>query len=218
LRKKLKIEKWLVLGFSFGGGLAQYYSIKYPESVLGQILVASIPMLVEIPTTPRENEVFTAEELQIREQINQAVGQGKTTIGEMFYNLDLHNDWKLMNNLQPETLRIIQAACYDIVFDQNFSSDFYKYEFKGCFQNCQLPTLLIESKNDVLWPPGKAEKFKINHPNAQMILYETARHCIYQDESVKFFTDLSSWVQQIKAPSSTEIAQWKKEVENLLLK
>ncbi len=41
LRKELKIEKWFVLGHSFGGMLGSYYATKHPNSIQGLILSAS---------------------------------------------------------------------------------------------------------------------------------------------------------------------------------
>ena len=45
LRQALGIEKWIVLGHSYGGYLAQRYAIEYPESVMGLILVTAVPGL-----------------------------------------------------------------------------------------------------------------------------------------------------------------------------
>lgn len=42
LRKALKLEKWVVLGSSYGGLLAQYYALTYPDRVAGLILVAAL--------------------------------------------------------------------------------------------------------------------------------------------------------------------------------
>lgn len=41
LRKHLKIEKWIVLGHSFGGMLASYYATLYPNNISMMILSAS---------------------------------------------------------------------------------------------------------------------------------------------------------------------------------
>lgn len=37
LREALNIEKWVLLGYSYGGFLAQYYTIHYPENVSGLV-------------------------------------------------------------------------------------------------------------------------------------------------------------------------------------
>lgn len=38
IRKYLKIDKWVVLGHSFGGWMAEYYATQYPESIKAMIL------------------------------------------------------------------------------------------------------------------------------------------------------------------------------------
>ncbi|MDO5655815.1 MAG: alpha/beta hydrolase [Flavobacteriaceae bacterium] len=44
VRKKLKIQKWTVVGHSFGGQVAQYYAIKKPEVLNKIILIAPAPL------------------------------------------------------------------------------------------------------------------------------------------------------------------------------
>ncbi len=41
LRKELKINKWYILGHSFGGMLASYYATRHPENIEGIILSSS---------------------------------------------------------------------------------------------------------------------------------------------------------------------------------
>ena len=41
IREALDIDKWAVLGWSYGGLLAQCYALTYPEHVIGLILVAA---------------------------------------------------------------------------------------------------------------------------------------------------------------------------------
>ncbi|HLA55324.1 MAG TPA: alpha/beta fold hydrolase, partial [Flavobacterium sp.] len=41
LRKYLKIDKWTILGHSFGGMLASYYATKHPESIQSLIMSSS---------------------------------------------------------------------------------------------------------------------------------------------------------------------------------
>ncbi|MDB5203460.1 MAG: Proline iminopeptidase [Ferruginibacter sp.] len=41
LRKKLNIDKWIILGHSFGGMLASYYATKYPQHIRALVLSSS---------------------------------------------------------------------------------------------------------------------------------------------------------------------------------
>ena len=51
LRLALGIKKWVVLGHSYGGLLAQYYATKYPENFAGLVLVGS-SLGVDAPLMP----------------------------------------------------------------------------------------------------------------------------------------------------------------------
>ncbi|GAB1856037.1 hypothetical protein MHTCC0001_08720 [Flavobacteriaceae bacterium MHTCC 0001] len=48
LRKHLGLNKWLILGHSFGGFVAQHYASKYPDKIKGMILSASGGVDMEI--------------------------------------------------------------------------------------------------------------------------------------------------------------------------
>jgi len=52
LRKALNIDRWFVLGYSYGGALAQGYAVKYSDHLAGLVLVgSSVPMNVPLDRT-----------------------------------------------------------------------------------------------------------------------------------------------------------------------
>jgi proline-specific peptidase len=71
IRKALNIDKWVVLGYSYGGFLAQYYTIHYPERVAGLVLMgASTGMWVEMERS-RQQEFISDEERKRMGEIRQ---------------------------------------------------------------------------------------------------------------------------------------------------
>jgi len=87
LRKALKIDKWIVLGHSFGGGMAQYYSIKYPENLVGQVLVGSVPMMNRNAFNgTRQNDYSSESEIQKKAELFNLFTSGELTLAQYQYN------------------------------------------------------------------------------------------------------------------------------------
>ena len=63
LREALKIDRWTVLGWSYGGALAQLYTLKHPEYTAGLVLVGSTDdgWLLQLQAG-REYDYFSTEE------------------------------------------------------------------------------------------------------------------------------------------------------------
>jgi proline iminopeptidase len=209
LRIALKIDKWIVLGHSFGGGLAQFYTLKYPHSVIGQILVASVPMMNN-PELNAINEYWFLNDLE-KQKINEVVkliSSGKINYAQYFYNNEINGGWKRQNFIKQSKERMAQLALYDIVFDKEFNSDCELYHFEHAFDSCPIPSLICEGKYDSLWSAKKVELLRKNHPNAQFSYFEKSSHNIYSDEPDLLFKTIQCWTDTIKAVDSIKIKDW----------
>lgn len=51
LRVALKIERWIVIGHSYGGWIAQHYAVKYPDHLAGLVLVGAQTVASSITPT-----------------------------------------------------------------------------------------------------------------------------------------------------------------------
>ncbi|MDD5765133.1 MAG: alpha/beta fold hydrolase [Candidatus Marinimicrobia bacterium] len=217
LRKALNINRWIVLGHSYGGAIAQYYTIKYPQHVIGQILVGAVPMLnkPEINTkslTPFLNEQETMKFSKIR-----ALGiAGKLTLPQFYFNKDINGGWKRENFRMPDRNRLAQAAIYDIVFDPAYSSDFDQYYFENAFDNCPIPTLICEGKYDSVWSDKKVSLFRKNHPNAQFKAFKKSSHNIYSDEPELFVETITRWGKSLKTADTEKISAWQNQTSEVL--
>jgi pimeloyl-ACP methyl ester carboxylesterase len=132
LRKTLKIGKWCVLGWSYGGLLAQCYALTYPEHVIGLILVAATIGVSDSIMKPVKAQMFIsqAEEDAIT-NIGGNGNEGKLTSAQVIYNKHLSGDWKRYNYYKPTREELIRKALYEWCQRNVKSSAFCKVKSSG---------------------------------------------------------------------------------------
>jgi proline iminopeptidase len=222
LRKALGIEKWIVLGWSYGGFLAQCYALEHSESMLGLVLVASgtgIPPAKMGET--RQYDYILPEEKQRMTEVSIAVAKAakergwsqEKTMELVGYNRHLNGDWKRQHYYMPTPEQFGMAALYEWKHDTGFnavmSQDQRRFDLKGAFENCPIPTLIFEAKWDLTWTPEKIEAMRQNHPGARLVVLEQAGHVLFRDEPEKFFGELKSFVKTLSPISWEKVASWK---------
>lgn len=196
LRKHLKVEKWNILGHSFGGMLASYYATVYPNSIDKLILSSSGGVDLALLKTPN----------LIEAGLNQS-------------QKDSLNYWnsKIEKGDTSYTARIgrgrAMAPAY--VYDQKYApiiaerltqgnskingllwNDMQKMNFdcKAKLENFKNPVLIIQGKEDII----SNEIGEIAHktlPNSKLILLEHSKHYGWLDAREKFFSDINSFLK-----------------------
>ena len=217
LRVALKIDKWILVGHSFGGGMAQYYSIKYPENVIGQVLVGSVPMVnrEEFRGGRGEKYYTEAEAKKIAELRNMAISR-EISMPQYLINRDLNGGWKRGTFYKPSRERIIQNGLYDFVADPRYASDWAAYDFENVFTDSPVPTLIFEGKYDVVWDVDRPVVMGALHPNAKIVVFETSGHNMFSDEPTRFVDEIQSWLMTVKQPSPEKLDQWTHAVQALI--
>lgn len=221
LRQKLNIDKWIVCGYSYGGALAQYYTARYPEHVMGLITIGSSPVLKsEILQKSREQMFINKEERSKIRYIYSLYRQKKINLFQLLYNKELNGDWKRQSFYKPTKSEVVRQSLYEWVQDTNFNStmsiNYSSYDFKGIFDNNPIPTLLCEGKWDLTWLPQKADIYRKNHPNAEFKLFENSGHTIFSEEPELFFSTLEEFTNSLKPISEENIREWKNHVDKIL--
>lgn len=217
LRKALNLDRWIVFGHSFGGAVAQYYTIKYPENVLGMVLVATVPVtLSKELESVNENCFLVPEEKQKIQVITKMTIEGKLNYAQYFFNDALNGGWKRQNFKKPTNERMSQLALYDIVFDPEYNSDYGLYDFKQIFDSCPIPVLICEGKYDSLWNAKKVPFLLKSFPGAQFEHFEYSSHNIYSDEPEKLIEEISKWSDNLQNPDSGLLHTWKTNSNQIL--
>jgi proline-specific peptidase len=204
LRKHLKIEKWALLGWSYGGTLAQCYALTYSNRCLGLILVASATGIPSHAAPGKEKEFISQAELDAMKKIEKMYyEEGKLTFTQFLYNNNLSGFWKHYRYYRPTREEFIRAALYEwrpaLGFEQLMRSDMNKIRLKGKFDDFEIPTLIIEAKWELGWRETLEERVELlrkNHPHSQIEIFEKSGHMIFADEPEKFFALLRGFLKK----------------------
>ncbi len=195
LRIALGLEEWIVLGHSYGGLLAQMYTVTYPENVAGLILVGSAVNMTTVLKSSRQWDYFSEEEL-LRNQ--EFCNMEELTLPQQLYNRHINGDWKRQSYYRPTDEEIAEFVLYEWSSDPFFPSGVlrtaYNFDIAAEFLDCQIPTLIVEGRFDLTWNVDKPGVLHSQHPNAKMIYFENSGHDPFEDEPDIFFQELESFV------------------------
>jgi len=204
LRKALKLDKWFVLGWSYGGFLAQCYALTYPERVKGLILGSSLDGLKKVNAMQnnRQQDFISKEEQEAIKKVWAAKDAGKLTLVQAYYNASLAGDWKRNSYEKPASEDLIRTALYVWCpapgFRELICSEYFN-EFCGLdgkFDDFEIPTLIIEGKWDSNWGMDKVEFMRKNHPHAQVEIFEKSGHGISSYDKEKFLDILQKFLEK----------------------
>ncbi|WP_350285825.1 alpha/beta hydrolase [uncultured Croceitalea sp.] len=227
LRTKLGIQKWVVLGLSFGGAISQLYSLKYPESLLGMVLVSSsLPMSIDIGLGLRQYDYQSKKERDRIEQIYSLNGKRALPVHseivnpdlqqKMLFNAFMNGEWKRRHLKKWTETDMAMYARYEFVHDKNYYrtmlDDYFNYDLKEVFKNCPIPTLIIDGEWDLAYSSEKHELMKAQFPNARYLLVKGAGHIPYEENPSVFFEALKGFLKFSNSYEGTAIATWKEEI------
>jgi len=225
LRKALNIEKWVVLGHSYGGLLAQYYVTNYPQSAAGLVLVGSSLGTGDQLKPTRQYDYFSQEERKKMREISKEISQlakeknlsEEDALALLVFNNMNNGDWKRQNFYRPSREELARKALYEWNYDRKFRDDINgsvnKIDLKGAFQNCPIPTLIMEGTWDLTWNIDKPGILHENHPGAKLVMFQKSSHNPFEDEPEKFFTELKDFIGHLLRIKDEQYFDWKRYLE-----
>jgi len=207
VREALGFDKWVLVGYSYGGFLAQLYTVLHPERVSGLILLGASPGMRADLGPSRQNEFISDDERQrmadARRQLNEHSRAEDLprpkTVALSVYNSFLNGDWKRQHFFRPSPERLAQIALYEWVHDLNFNGlvgqTQARWDFTGAFEGNPIPTLILEGRWDLTWSEKKKDILRGNHPNGRMVVFENAAHGVYDEQPDEFFRVLEEFLR-----------------------
>lgn len=196
LRKHLKIQKWSILGHSFGGMLGSYYATVYPNSINKLVLSSSggvdltllkTENLIERNLTKAEKDSLNYWNAKIEKgdtSHETRLGRGRALAPAYVY------DQKYVPII-AERLTQGNSKINGLLWD-----DMQKINFdcKPKLKSFKNPVLIIQGKQDVI----SNEIGELAHktfPNSKLILLENCRHYGWLDAKEKYFSEVNSFLK-----------------------
>ncbi|WP_010097977.1 alpha/beta fold hydrolase [Ornithinibacillus scapharcae] len=186
LRVHLQIDKWYVMGHSFGGLLATNYAHQYPEHVMGLILSNA---------TLHLKESFSAQIHKGRELLELSkvdISADIATLVELFFGTaQALIEMDLFYKLQYQSLTAKEKVdLIDVDFSSNgefqqyiFSSEEFFQDFRKLTSSISTPVFVLSGKYDDAIGPEHQEGFQFRQAVYQEL--ETGHHP-YVEVSEKF--------------------------------
>lgn len=214
LRAALDVERWVVLGWSYGGVLAQCYTVRFPEHVAGLVLVGSGTdgLRLKLGRT-RQYDYLAPAEVQRMREIRR---RGDTPLERLVFNTHLNGDWKRQSFYRPTVPELARMARYEWKHDPQFRGrigrDLRRLERRGMFDACPLPVLILEGVHDLTWAADKAEKLHKCFPGSRLVLFDRSSHAPFADEPDRFFGVLREFVRELPAAAGAAVAEWQRQI------
>jgi proline-specific peptidase len=197
LTRQLGIERFALLGHSYGGIVAQEYALVHPDRLARLILVDTSPSTVE-------NE----------ETIARALGAGLPGIeeswlrklfeGRLDSDAEMKEMWELLLPLYfdgPFDPALPQQMADDTYYhyathNYAFSVNNPAYDVRDRLGGVDVPTLAICGGNDWITPLVKSEEIVSLLPDSRLEVFEHSGHMPMIEESEKFLTVLRAFLRE----------------------
>jgi proline iminopeptidase len=230
LRARLGIEHWAVLGWSWGGQLAQLYALRHPERVLGVVLVCSSASM-RLETRLEAHDPFTpAERLAIRRCYDKG---GRTVVPLhsdelelsevrlMVYNGYRNGDWKRQFFTEPTPERMAQVALHAWVHDRGYNRALGRsglgVDLTDAFLRTPIPFLVTSGEWDTSFPRDHGRLLAGRIAGSRFVHFERSSHDPFSAEPDRFFELLREFLAGLGPVEAERIEAWQDETRKLVL-
>lgn len=197
LRKHLKIEKWSVLGHSFGGMVASYYATQYPERIDKMILSSSGGIDLDLLGYVQQsiNSKLSKADSDSVKYWTKRINDGDTA---HYFRLERGKHLApayVFNRVNvPIIAERLTQGNWDI--NQLIWENMVKINF-DCSEKLKYftkPVLIIQGKDDII-KPETAEKARNVLKNSRIVLVDRCRHYGWLDNEEVYIREINTFLK-----------------------
>jgi len=201
IRRHLGVEKINLSGISWGGILALFYSVKYPDK-LNSLVLFSTAASAEIASkiVPALKKKRTKEDSEILKELSNSDGfkNNEPKVLEEFFSVfckayfvDQSLASKLGVTINENTAKNHWAI------DNFIMASIENFDLHNQLKIIDCPTLIMHGRHDPM-PIEGAEKINEKILNSELVVFENSGHLIYIEEEEKFISTVSEFLSKIK--------------------
>lgn len=211
LRKAMGFEKIIVLGHSYGSGVAQGYALKYPQHVSHLILSApfhSHAMWQE--NNDNYNREIRVNYPEVWDTLMIIRKQGYISSDSLHQLIYSRIPYGFMYAYNPDNfVRKGKRSVYPNLFnaklyyqmvgpDGDFivGNDIGSFDYRPRLRELKMPVLIIAGRYDRVAVPWMMVKYKEYCPQAQFELFEKSGHNPHVEESQKTFSIIRTFLSK----------------------
>ncbi len=199
LRHHLGIEEWAVLGHSFGGMLAAYYTANYPTSVKGLIFSSSGGLDLHLLEDAGSNFLsrLSEEEADSLSFWRTRIAMGDTTSQAQRKRAQFMAPAYVFNKCYTEEIaeRLTQG---NMRLNRLVWEDLLRinYDVKDAISNFPEYTLVIQGRNDII-PEELAMTADSVLPNSKLVLLDSCGHYGWLDRETRYFFEVYQYLNSL---------------------
>ncbi len=197
IRKHLKIEKWSVLGHSFGGMVASYYATQYPEYIDKIILSSSGGIDLDLLNYVQVeiNSKLSKEDLDSVNYWTNKITEGDTShYAKLERGKHLAPAYVIDKKFIPVIAERLTQG--NATVNQLIWTDLQKINF-NCFDKLKTfdkPVLIIQGKQDII-KAETAEKAHKAFSNSKVVFMDHCIHYGWLDNEEVYFREINSFLK-----------------------
>lgn len=188
LREHFGDEKIVMTGGSYGGYIAQEYTLTHPERVT-HLILRDTSASRRFEGMARRNALARAAEYpDITEEILDKLFTGRVASDEEFRRF-----WAVIAplydaNTTPEKIaqRIASVTFRYQTHNWAFSRNIPNFDITGRLHEIKCPTLIVVGRHDWITPVAASEEIAAGIPNARLEIFENSGHSPQLEENEKF--------------------------------
>jgi len=196
LRKQLHIQKWIILGHSFGGMLASFYATRHPESILAMILSSSGGIDLDLLSYVSNsiNSKLTPTQIDSVNYWNQKISGGDTSYFAKLQRAKILANAYVFDKKYAPTIAI-RLTQGNMQINGLIWQDMQKIKFNcaGKLSLFKKPVLIIQGKQDIVAEKTAQKAHKILK-NSTVILLDHSVHYGWLDNRKKYLTTVENFI------------------------
>jgi len=200
LAKAMRLDKYAVLGHSYGAFIALQHAVDFPGQVTQTIVSSGVPgsrfLMSHI-----EHELANFEPEELRQQVTDSLAreQHVQTPDDVAALISDQLPFHFADPFDPRIAEFKQRTAgtvYSPEVMRKFSAEDYGIEAEDRLGDIPQPVLILAGRYDRVCSVEAAEFMAANVPNAELVVFEKSAHMTFVEENERYVSTVHAFLDR----------------------